>query len=84
MLRRVRIVALESIDGVGRRWPDVGLETLTAQDINRPIKQFRDVILERDVFLDADRRSRVDLNHNIDIAVGPVVTARARTKHSRD
>ena len=78
MSRNALSPASERINRVcNRRWPDVRLQTVAADDINRLIKQFRDVILERDILVDADSRRRIDLDHDIDVALGPVIATRA-------
>src|SRR6516162_9526537 len=81
MSRSAQVAMSESIDRVcGRGWPDIGLEAVAADDIDGAVEKFRDVILERNVFKDADPGSRIDLNHNIDVAVRPVVATRSRAK----
>jgi hypothetical protein len=90
--------ASEGTNGVGRGGgTNVRLKPAAADDINRTVEQSRDAILERDVFVDADqgRRSgtpirdadqggRIDFDHDLDVAVGPVVAARASRTTPRD
>src|SRR5271169_245801 len=84
MSLRVRVAGSESIDGIGRRGrPDVGLEALATNDIDRAVEEFCNVILERDVFIDADAGGGIDLDHDIDVTVGAVVAPRARAEQSR-
>jgi hypothetical protein len=52
-------------------------------DIDRPLKQSGDVFLDPDILIDADWRVRVDLDHDIRVAVGPVVAACALAKQRR-
>jgi len=81
MSRNAVSAASEGIDGVGRgRRPHVRLKTLAADNINRTIEQLGDVILEGNLFVHAHLGRRIDLDHNIDVAVRPVVTARARAE----
>src|SRR3954454_3456157 len=59
---------------------DVRLEPLAAYDIDGTIEQRRDIILERDILIDADRGRRIDFDHDVDVAVGPVVAASTRAE----
>src|SRR5882724_2477003 len=81
MSRRAAVAVSECIDGVGRgSGTKVDLETVAADDVNRALKQSRNVVLERDVFIDANPGCRIDFNHDVYIAVGPVVATRPRAE----
>src|SRR5690349_948212 len=71
----------ERINRVGRDGGfDVRLEPLAAHDIDGTIEQRCDVILERDILIDADPGGGIDFDHDVDVAVGPVVTAGTRAE----
>jgi hypothetical protein len=73
-----RGAASESKNGVGRRGgPEVGLEALAAHDIDRAVEQLRDVVLERDIFIDADPGGRIDLDQ-ISMSLSGWASPRAR------
>lgn len=40
------------------------------------------IFLETDVVIDADPRLGIDLDHDVDVAIGPVVAARHRAEQS--
>src|SRR6266404_7095938 len=84
MSRRAAAAALESIDGVdfGAR-ANIRLEPFTADDIDWAVKQSSDVVLQSGVVEDGDASRRVKFNHDVDVAVGPIVAARTRTKQCR-
>src|SRR5579862_5651801 len=71
----------EGIDGVGRRLTgQVGFQSLAVHDINGLVEQGRNIFLKPYVTPDPDMRLGIDLNHNIDVAVRPVVAACARAE----
>src|SRR5438105_15951895 len=81
MSRRAAVAVSECIDGVGcGSGTNVRLETVAADDINRALEQSCNVMLERDVFIDANPGCRIDFNHDVYIAVGLVVATRPRTE----
>src|SRR6266404_1017866 len=81
MSRRAAVAVSECINGVGCGCgTNVRLETVAADDINRALEQSCNVILERDVFIDANPGCRIDFNHDVYIAVGLVVATRPRTE----
>src|SRR4051812_46269859 len=81
MSRSAASARSERINRVGRDGGfDVRLEPLAAQDIDGTIEQRRDVILERNILVDADPGRGIDFDHDVDIAVGPVVAASLRAE----
>jgi len=81
MSRRAAVAVSECIDGVGcGSGANVRRETVAADDINRALEQSCGIILERDVFIDANPGCRIDFNHDVYIAVGPVVATRPRAE----
>jgi len=81
MSRRAAVAVSECIDGVGcGSGANVRRETVAADDINRALEQSWGIILERDVFIDANPGCRIDFNHDVYIAVGPVVATRPRAE----
>src|SRR5438270_2234728 len=72
---------LEGIDRVGRRrGTDIGFQGVTADDIHGFREKTSDVFFEPDIVINTDPRGRIDLYHDIDIAVGAVVAPRHRAK----
>src|SRR3954468_18644968 len=81
MSRSAASAESECINRVGRDGGfDVRLEPVAVHDIDGTIEQPRDVILERDILVDADPGRRIDFDHNVDVAVGPVVAAGTRAE----
>src|SRR5271170_7462262 len=73
----------EGIDGVGcRRRGYVGFQRLAVYDIDRAVEQGRNIFLKSYVTPNSHMRLGIDLDHNIDVAVGPVVAARTRAEQS--
>jgi len=82
--RSAAVVALESINGVGRRGrTKVGLKTVAVDDINRAVEQTGYVVFQSSVVKDSDAGHRIKFDHDIDITVGPVVAARMRAEQGR-
>jgi len=81
--RRVE-AASERIDRVfsGSR-SDIGLQPVMSHDIDASIEQSGDIVFDGDVFIDLDPGRRIDLDHDIDVAVGAFLSARARTEQRR-
>src|SRR5215469_15895541 len=74
----------EGIEGISRRGgSDVRFQSLLVHDIDRAVEQRRNVFLEAHVIPDPDVSLRINLDQNIDVAVGPIVAARVRTEQSR-
>ena len=68
----------EGINGIGGRGrPDVRFQALTVHDIDRPVEQAGDKLLDADILIDPDRRVRIDLDQDVGIAVRARVTTRA-------
>src|SRR4051795_265623 len=81
MSRSAASAGSECINRVGRNGGvDVRLEALAAHNVDGTIEQRRDVILERDILVDADPGCRIDFDHDVDVAVGPVVTSGTRAE----
>src|SRR4051795_2839940 len=78
MSRSAASAGSECINRVGRDGGfNVRLEPLAAHNIDGTIEQRRDVILERDILIDADPGGGIDFDHDVDVVVGPVVAARS-------
>src|ERR1700735_2502631 len=76
--------ASEGINSIARGGrANVGVESVAAYNINGAVEQPCDVILKRDIFKDANRRCRIDFDHDVDVAVRPVVAASARAEQRR-
>lgn len=58
----------------------VGLQRLPVHHVDRAIKQGGDVVLQADIGPNADRSLRVDLDHDVGVAVGTVVAAGSRAE----
>src|SRR3954453_1061 len=81
MSRSAASAGSERINRVGRDGGfDVRLEPVAAHDIDGAIEQRGDVILERDILVDADPGGGIDFDHDIDVAVGPVIAAGTRAE----
>ena len=69
----------EGIEGISRRGgSDVRFQGLLVHDIDRAVEQRRNVFLEAHVTPDPDVSRRINLDQNIDVAVGPINCRRAR------
>src|SRR6266446_3020816 len=81
MSRRAAAAALESIDGVdfGAR-ANIGLEPFAADYVDWAVKPAGDVVLQSGVVEDGDAGRGIKFNHDVDVAVGPIVAARTRTE----
>src|SRR5262245_51612069 len=53
------------------RRPHIGLESLPVHDINRSVEQTGDEILQFDIVIDAEMSIRVQVDHDVDVAVRP-------------
>ena len=75
---------LESIVGVGcGDWSDVGLQAVPVHNVNALLKQAGDIFFDTDILVNTDRRIGIDLDHDVGVAVGPVVAAGTRTEQRR-
>src|ERR1700722_18674375 len=82
MSRRTVSSDLEGIDRIGRRGgTDIGLEAIAIHDVDRAIEKTRDVVLEACIVEHSETRLRVDLDHDVDIAVGTAVAACYRAEN---
>src|SRR6266849_7355148 len=81
MSRRAAVAALESIDGVdfGAR-ANIRLEPFAADYVDWAVKQAGDAVLQSGVVEDGDAGRGIKFNHDVDVAVGPIVAARTRTE----
>src|ERR1700687_3771679 len=83
MSRRAASTGLEGIDRVNRRGgAEIGFEAVAGYHVDGTIKQARDVILEASIVEHGEMRLRIDLDHDVDIAVRTVFAARHRAEHS--
>ena len=81
MSRSAAVAALESIDGVGRGGgANVRLQPLPTDNIDRAVEQAGNVIFQAGVVKNGDVGRRIEFHHDIDVAVGSVVAARAGTE----
>src|SRR6266404_919194 len=84
MSRSAVSAGLEGIDRVSRRGgTDIGFETVAVHHVDGTIKQARDVILQARIVENGEMRLRIDLDHDVDIAVRTAVAPRHRAEHSR-
>ena len=75
---------LERIDRVSRGGgTDMRFETVAVDHIDRPFEQAGDVLLEARIFEHGQMRRRIDLDHDVEVAVGPAVAARHRAEYGR-
>ena len=58
-------------------------EAVAVDHVDRTLKQAGDILLEARVFEHGQVRRRIDLDHDVDIAVRPAVAARHRAEHGR-
>src|SRR5262245_37262332 len=81
MSRRTPSVRSEGIDGIGHCGGTNGrLEAVAIHNVDRPVEQARDVLLEVDIFEDRDPRIRIDFNHDFDIIVRSMITPGQRAE----
>src|ERR1700759_5329525 len=84
MSRRAALAASEGINGVGRRSrANVGLQPVAVDNINRAVEQTGDVVFYPGVVEDGYLGRWIKFNHDVDVAVGPVVAPRTRTEQRR-
>src|SRR5829696_2188101 len=82
--RRAASAGLKGINGVGRcSGTDIGLERVPAHDVGGTVKEASDVFFQAGIIEDGNARVGVDLEHDVNVAVGPVVAACARAKQRR-
>src|SRR5271163_162611 len=71
----------EGIDGIGRRGgTDIGFQAVAAYDVNGAVEQAGNVLLQAHIVVNRDAGVGINLNHDVGVAVGAVVAARARTE----
>src|SRR5262249_43022380 len=71
----------EGIDSIGHRnGPNVGLQSFAVDDVYRLAEKRGDVGLEGYVVEHRHTDIRIDLNHDVDVAVGSIAAARDRTE----
>jgi hypothetical protein len=71
----------ESMDGVGRSLgSETGFQTFAADHIDRPVEHVGDKILHAGIVENRHDDRGVEINQDVDIAVGAVITARDRTE----
>src|SRR5438067_13472317 len=72
----------KGIDGIScHGGTDVGFEPVAAHHINLSLEQTRNILFKSDIPEHCHARLRVDLNHDVEVAVGPVGATRHRAKH---
>jgi hypothetical protein len=59
-----------------RRGTDIGFQSLAAHDIHGGVKELRDIVFQSHIVEHANMRLGIDLDHDVNIAVGAVVAAR--------
>src|SRR5260370_22720625 len=84
MSRSATIAASERIDGVGcDGWPNVRLQPFPTRHIDRAVEQTGDIVLQAGVVENRNVGSGIEFNHDVDVAVGPIVATRTRAKDRR-
>jgi hypothetical protein len=72
----------EGINRIPRnRRAQMGLQAITVNDANRSVKQPDNVILQFNEIENGDASLGIDIDHDVEIAVGSVCAARHRAKH---
>src|SRR5271168_3946768 len=74
---------LEGIDRIPRRGgTDMGFQSLAVDHVNAAVEQARDMALQTHIVVNRHGGFRcwVDVDHDIGVAVGAVIAARARTE----
>src|SRR5437763_388244 len=75
---------LEGIDGIGgRRRADVRLKPRAINHIDRMVKESRNDLLQSDVLEPRDAGFGLDIDHDVEIAVRPIIAARDRAEDGR-
>ncbi len=73
--------ALEGIDGVGRHGrTKIGFKSLAADDVHAAVEACCDVVFQSDIIEEADMGLRIDLDHDVDIAVRPIIASGPRAE----
>ena len=84
MSRSAAIAASKRIDGVGRDgWANVRLQPFPTHHVDRAVEQTGDIVLQAGVVENRNMGSGIEFNHNVDVAVGPVVATRASQRPRR-
>src|SRR5271165_3830367 len=77
MSRSAPLAASEGINGIGRgSGANVRLKPGAVDNIDRAVEQAGDVLFRSGVIEDGDVCGRIKFDHDVDVAVGPVVAAR--------
>src|SRR6266849_2614637 len=81
MSRRGVWTALEGIDGIGRcGGTHIRFEAVAAHDIDGPIEQAGDILLQANIVVDRDVGFGINLDHDVGVAVRAIVTPRTRAE----
>src|SRR5579885_1451690 len=84
MSRNAPIAASERINCVRHRDGFyMRLQPVAIDNVDRPVKQACDIGLQADIAEQGDARRRVELYHDVDVAVGAIVPARSRAEQGR-
>jgi hypothetical protein len=82
MSRSALSSASERIDHISGRWSaQIGLQSLAVNHINRSVEEASDVVLQANVIEERDMGLGIDIDHDIEIAVGPILATRHRAEH---
>ncbi len=81
MSRKAAKPASESINSVGNsHWTNIRFQALTVNNIDWAIEKTSDVIFQSGIVEHGDMGIRIEFKHDVYIAVGPVISARARAE----
>src|SRR4051812_36389301 len=82
-MSRIAVCSIsKGIDSISRHsGTDKGFEPFATDHINRPLEQTCDILLQSDVTEHRQARLAVNLNHDIEVAAGPVGATRHRTEY---
>ena len=64
-----------------RRRAQIGLQGLAVDHVNRSVKQSCYIILQSDIVEQSDMGIGIDIDHNIDVAIGPDFAASDGAEH---
>lgn len=59
---------------------DIRLEAVSVYNVNRAVEQTGYVFFQSDIVKERNVGGRIKFNHDVDVTVGPVITARVRTE----
>src|SRR5437588_11413661 len=75
-------VGLKGIDGVRRHGrPDMRLQSVAAYHVDGAIEQAGNIFFQTDVVEHSHARLGINLDHDIEVAIGPVLAASNRAEH---